>query len=97
MGVDGRDGRATRPEHEQIDYVPTQVVTEYLLRVHQGGAFVQGLLYSSSLTGAVCAVLDVPNSQCVDDDAGDAVAALQLRLAAGSVESRSITASERAG
>jgi hypothetical protein len=86
-----------RPAHEPIDYVPTQIVTEYLLRAHHGGTLVQGLLYPSSLTGAVCAVLDIPNARCVDKDGGAAAAELQLRLAVGSVQSRMITVPERDG
>jgi hypothetical protein len=85
-----------RPGHEQIDYVPTQVVTEYLLRVHRGGAVVQGLLYPSSLTGTACAVLDVPNDRCVDQDRAQAVTPLELHLIPSTVRSRPIASSERA-
>ncbi|MFK4687234.1 HEPN-associated N-terminal domain-containing protein [Streptomyces pristinaespiralis] len=58
--------KPARSAYEQIDYVPTQVVTEYLLHVFRPQAPVSGLLYTSSLTGAMAAVLDVPNERCVD-------------------------------
>jgi hypothetical protein len=43
--------RPARVTHEQIDYVPTQVDTEYLLRIFAKGKLVVGLLYASALTG----------------------------------------------
>lgn len=55
-----------QPEREQIDYVPTQIVTEYLLHVPNAGGRIRGLIYRSSLTGSECVVLDVPNQHCVD-------------------------------
>lgn len=58
-----------RSTYEQIDYVPTQVVTEYLLHVFRPEAPVSGLLYTSSLTGKMAAVLDVPNERCIDHGA----------------------------
>ncbi|WP_327415250.1 HEPN-associated N-terminal domain-containing protein [Streptomyces sp. NBC_01233] len=58
--------KPARSLYEQIDYVPTQVVTEYLLHVFRPSARVAGLLYSSSLTGGVAAVLNVPHDRCVD-------------------------------
>lgn len=57
-----------RPRHDfaEVDYVPTQIVTEYLLKVYLGGETVEGLLYPSSLTGRACVVLDVENARCVE-------------------------------
>jgi len=55
-----------RVTYEQIDYVPTQIVTEYLLRIFAKGQLVTGLLYPSALTGASSAVLDIPHDHCVD-------------------------------
>jgi hypothetical protein len=55
-----------RPTFEEIDYVPTQIVTEYLLKVFGDGILVQGLLFASSLTQGTCVVLDVGNEGCVD-------------------------------
>jgi hypothetical protein len=44
-----------RSSFEQIDYVPTQIVTEYLLKVHQHeGASAHGLLYTSAVTAQPC-------------------------------------------
>jgi hypothetical protein len=55
-----------RPTFQEVDYVPTQVVTEYLLKVFGNGKDVRGLLYRSSLTDGVCVVLDIGNSRCVE-------------------------------
>ncbi|MGA5821325.1 HEPN-associated N-terminal domain-containing protein [Kitasatospora sp. NPDC094028] len=56
-----------REKYDQVDYVPTQVLTEYLLKVHQhAGAAVDGLMYSSATTGRPCVVLNIPNSHCVE-------------------------------
>ena len=80
-----------RPQHEQIDYVPTQIVTEYLLRVHGDGGSAKGLIYRSSLTNKGCLVLDVPNDHCVDRTVTAPESQSQLRLIAGSVGSRPFT------
>ena len=82
-----------RPQHEQIDYVPTQIVTEYLLRVHGNGDIARGLIYQSSLTKRACLVLDVPNDHCADDTVTAPQFQSQLRLIAGSVGSRPLTCS----
>lgn len=80
-----------RPQHEQIDYVPTQIVTEYLLRVHGNGHSAKGLIYQSSLTKRACLVLDVPNDHCVDRTGKAPESQSQLKLIAGSAGSRSFT------
>ncbi|MFD5397885.1 HEPN-associated N-terminal domain-containing protein [Streptomyces sp. NPDC127097] len=62
--------REVRPTFEQIEYVPTQILMEYLLKVHhpKGGGSVDGLIYTSAVTGKTCVVLDVPNKRCIDRD-----------------------------
>ncbi|MFF9574270.1 HEPN-associated N-terminal domain-containing protein [Streptomyces rubiginosohelvolus] len=58
-----------RENFEQIDYVPTQILTEYLLKVHQREeGDISGLMYTSAVTGKTCVVLDVPNARCMDQD-----------------------------
>jgi hypothetical protein len=59
-----------RESYEQIDYVPTQILTEYLLKVHEpsGERTIDGLMYTSAVTGKTCVVLDVPNKRCIDRD-----------------------------
>jgi hypothetical protein len=52
--------KPARAQFEDIDYVPTQVMTEYLLRIFRKGE-VDGILYPSALTGDVSAVLSVSN------------------------------------
>lgn len=66
--VDQLSKPARSKEYEQIDYVPTQIVTEYLLRIFAEGQLITGLLYPSALTGDTSVVLDVPNDQCVDQE-----------------------------
>jgi hypothetical protein len=81
--------KPARVTHEQIDYVPTQVVTEYLLRVFAEGRLVAGLLYPSALTGDPCFVLDVPHDRCVEQKPGWEAAEdgqLLLGLVPGSLE-----------
>jgi hypothetical protein len=81
--------KPVRETYEQIDYVPTQILTEYLLKVHQRKqGDIGGLMYTSAVTGKTCVVLDVPNTRCIDRDdeighlAGDK---LHLRMDASSL------------
>ncbi len=74
-------------EHEQIDYVPTQIVTEYLLHVHGGGDRVRGLVYESSLADGACVALDIPNANCIDANTLQAPNYPQLQLVADSIRS----------
>ena len=85
-----------KPEHEQIDYVPTQVVTEYLLRVHGGGNRAKGLVYRSSLTEGLCAALDIQNDHCIDPTATPRDTSAHLQLVADSVACRALTDADRA-
>ncbi len=57
-----------RETHEQIDYVPTQIVTEYFFHVLKTEKRVDGLIYRSAQTGSPCAVLNVKNSGCIQRD-----------------------------
>lgn len=77
--------KPARAQFEDIDYVPTQVMTEYLLRIFRKGE-VDGILNPSALMGDVSAVLSVSNEQCVEQAAGwkDATE-LRLGLVPGSV------------
>lgn len=57
------------PEDEAIDYVPTQVLTEFFLRVYrpESGGDVVGLVYNSAARpGGTSLVLDIPNERCLD-------------------------------
>jgi hypothetical protein len=52
---------------DQVDYVPTQVMTEYLLRIHWGREKVHGIRYPSAAhNGGVCVVLDVSDTDCLE-------------------------------
>ncbi|MDP9302111.1 MAG: HEPN-associated N-terminal domain-containing protein [Actinomycetota bacterium] len=59
-----------REEYEEIDYVPTQVLSEYLLRIFRPGVEIAGLLYRSALSGELAAVLDVSHDRCVEQTSG---------------------------
>lgn len=55
---------------EHIEYVPTQIVTEYFRRMYatERGQRLQGILYpSSKRKGGVCCVLFVENEHCTQD------------------------------
>jgi hypothetical protein len=62
--------REVRQTFEQIEYVPTQILMEYLLKMHEpsGGGTIDGLMYTSAVTGKTCVVLDVSNKRCIDQD-----------------------------
>ncbi|GIG54543.1 HEPN-associated N-terminal domain-containing protein [Demequina activiva] len=85
-----------------VDYVPTQVVTEFILRalhrVVEGVRQLSGVIYPSvALVGGRALVLDVDNSRCVDELGKDPEVAprfgptpdrLRLVLAKDSVKTR---------
>ncbi|MEU9147290.1 HEPN-associated N-terminal domain-containing protein [Streptomyces sp. NPDC048349] len=78
--------KPVRDGYDQIDYVPTQVVAEFLLKVFNPDNPAQGLLYTSSLNGQPCAVFDLDSSRCVEQEAGwDARPKPCLGLIPGSV------------
>jgi hypothetical protein len=58
-----------RSQTEHLEYVPTQIVTEYFRHVYgnEHGTQVDGLRYGSAVQdGGECVVLFVDNEQCVD-------------------------------
>ena len=62
-----------RDEKEHIEYVPTQIVTEYFRHVFavEEGVPIDGIMYQSSRRpGGVCYVVFVDNKHCVDDGKG---------------------------
>ncbi|MCF2527682.1 HEPN-associated N-terminal domain-containing protein [Yinghuangia soli] len=61
-------GQEVSPRYVEIDYVPTQVVTEFLLHAWDPGQRIDGLAYRSVRTGGVCVVLDVGAEDCVAPD-----------------------------
>ncbi|MGW0665319.1 HEPN-associated N-terminal domain-containing protein [Streptodolium elevatio] len=78
--------KPVRDGYDQIDYVPTQVVAEFLLKVFNPGNPAEGLICTSSLTQRRCAVLDLDSSRCVDQVTGwNAEPWTHLGLVSGSV------------
>lgn len=80
-----------KPTLPDIDYVPTQVVTEYFIKVFEDGAYFDGILYSSDIDdGGDCVVLNVPNERCVDmlTTGTDDQIELELELDVATVTSR---------
>lgn len=52
---------------DEIDYVPTQIVTEYFLRIFGDGSYFDGIQYMSDVVaGRTCVVLDLRNERCLD-------------------------------
>jgi hypothetical protein len=73
---------------EHIEYVPTQIVTEYLRLIHRtdDDTSVDGLLCTSSRNGARCAVIFIDNNACIDAGAdADDWPPLLLRLTGSEV------------
>lgn len=66
---------------DQVDYVPTQVMTEYLLRIHWGRDRVHGIRYpSAAYGGGQCVVLDVSSSDCLAAEEPEEPKKLQMRF-----------------
>lgn len=84
------DSLRAKPVLEEIDYVPTQVVTEYFLKVFGDGRFFDGLRYTSDVEGGdICVVLDVRNPGCVEAaGAWESGETLQLGLLMGTVRTQ---------
>lgn len=56
-----------RDNWSTIDYIPTQVATEYFLRLFHGGGQIRGIRYESvQRPGSSCVALDIPNAYCVN-------------------------------
>ncbi len=80
----GRISQPVEKAMEQIEYVPTQIVTEYLLKIFRAGE-VDGILFRSAVNGEVDVVLDVPNERCFDQVPDERPPKLSLRLVEGSM------------
>lgn len=76
--VDGR---------EHLEYVPTQIVTEYLLRVFEQGHPISGLVFTSSAAGqdGLCTVLDISQDHCLDPTDPEPEEGIALRLVPGTL------------
>ncbi|WP_405686272.1 HEPN-associated N-terminal domain-containing protein [Streptomyces sp. NBC_01387] len=72
--------------HEHLTYVPTQIVTEYLLRVFGRERPIDGLVYASATSrDGRCTVLDIPQAHCLDPDGPEPDAHVALRLVPGTL------------
>ena len=74
-------------DREDIEYVPTQIVTEYLLHVLDGGERVRGLIYQSSIAQGACVALDIRNDHCIDPETAAESDSPHLRLVADNIRS----------
>lgn len=85
--------RPVEQKVEHADYVPTQMVTTYLLKSFRDhhGHMIDGLMYNSSITGGQCVVLDVPNDACVSKRAPLSENRLQLLLDEDSLVPRRVS------
>ena len=75
------------PDHEDIEYVPTQIVSEYLLHVLDEGERVRGLIYQSSVAQGACVALDICNDHCIGPETPAESNSPHLRLLADSISS----------
>ena len=90
MFVDQLSSRVP-PSREQIEYVPTQIVCEYLLHIHGGGNRARGLIYHSSLSKGKCVALNILNDHCIDRAADAPEDDVCLKLLTDSVASLPIS------
>ncbi|WP_082558167.1 HEPN-associated N-terminal domain-containing protein [Kitasatospora sp. MBT66] len=74
-----------RPGHDHIDYIPTQVVAEYLMKAFNPGRPVHGIVYGSSLNRRRCVVLDLDSTCCVEQVDGWSSEHARLGLVPNSV------------
>lgn len=61
-------------EDQPIDYIPTQLVTEFFMQAHKraNNEPVIGLLYNSTANpGGLACVLDIPNDCCLEENAAN--------------------------
>jgi hypothetical protein len=59
----------SRDNFEHVEYIPTQVITEYLrLNYLHEGDRIDGILFNSAQHEGVCCVLFVDNEHCVGDE-----------------------------
>ncbi len=76
-----RDGR------EHIEYVPTQVVTEYLRLVYrlpeEDAPSLDGLVFTSARSGGKSVVLFLDNDRCLEQETTASSGDLHLRLEKG--------------
>ena len=74
----------------QIEYVPTQIVTEFLLHVFRAGedSPALGLIYRSSVADGECIALNIPNHRCLDARDLDGSSEPGLLLVEGSASTR---------
>jgi hypothetical protein len=75
---------AARNEAKMVEYVPTQVVSEYFRTTfaHNYGETVHGLLFQSAANEAgICCALFVEREHCVDEGRGDGQSVLVLASA----------------
>ena len=84
-----------RVEHNEIEYVPTQAVAEYLLHILGEHTPIKGIIYRSSLNGKKCVMFDIPNENCVDEEAEAPETGVGLRLVSQSTKSRRIKRKDR--
>lgn len=78
------------PDAAEIEYVPTQVMTEFFLQVFRpastGGAGLAGIVYPSDQAKGAAVVLEFRNEQCFDDPAEAAAAATAGMLLVGKAQ-----------
>ncbi|MFD9928585.1 HEPN-associated N-terminal domain-containing protein [[Kitasatospora] papulosa] len=74
-------------DREHLEYVPTQIVTEYLLRVFGRERPLDGLVFASAAgREGLCTVLDTPQTHCLEPGAPEPGEHAALRLVSGTLQ-----------
>lgn len=77
--------KPVNPARDHIDYIPTQVVAEYLMKAFNPHQPVHGIVYASSLNQQRCVVLDLDSTCCVEQADGWSSKPTRLGLVPDSV------------
>lgn len=89
------DHLSERVKYKEIEYVPTQVVAEYLLHILDNNERIVGLVYRSTFNGKKCVMFDIPNENCIDEGVELPNTDAGLRLVPDSIKSRRIKRKDR--
>lgn len=80
---------------DQVDYVPTQVMTEYLLRIHEGHKRIDGIRFQSAAhPGGINVALDIANENFIEATVVGDQSTLQMQLLSHSVHHAKVTWTE---
>lgn len=80
---------------DQVDYVPTQVMTEYLLRIHESPKHIDGIrFHSAAHRGGINVALDIANENFIERNMEGEASTLQMQLLSHSAYQADVTWTE---